>query len=75
MTSVQTAADPAAAGSTAPGVAVVLGVGPGLGLSIARRFGRAGHPVAVVSRSDARHDHYLELLQAEGGRRSPRSPT
>lgn len=48
------------------GAAVVLGVGPGLGLAIARRFGRAGHPVAVVSRSDARHGHYLELLEAEG---------
>lgn len=44
------------------GVAVVLGVGPGLGLSIAHRFGRAGHPVALVSRTDARHGDYLGAL-------------
>ncbi len=66
MTSAQTAEQTAAAGSAAKGVAVVLGVGPGLGLSIARRFGRAGHPVAVVSRSARRHGDYLEQLQAEG---------
>ncbi|HEY9292477.1 MAG TPA: SDR family NAD(P)-dependent oxidoreductase, partial [Microlunatus sp.] len=40
--------------------------GPGLGMAIARRFGRAGHPVALVSRSDARHPAYQEELAAEG---------
>lgn len=48
------------------GVAVVLGAGPGLGLSIARRFGRGGHPVAVVSRSAARHADYLDQLRSDG---------
>ncbi|GAB3753123.1 SDR family NAD(P)-dependent oxidoreductase [Microlunatus parietis] len=47
---------------TEPGAAVVLGVGPGLGLAMARRFARAGHPVAVVSRTDARHGTYLAQL-------------
>jgi len=46
--------------------AVVIGVGPGLGMSIARRFGRAGYGVALVSRSDARHAGYLAELAAEG---------
>ena len=48
------------------GVAAVLGTGPGLGLAVARRFGRGGHPVAVVSRSDARHADYLAALESDG---------
>ncbi|MFC7623411.1 SDR family NAD(P)-dependent oxidoreductase [Microlunatus sp. GCM10028923] len=67
MTIDQAAEPAAAAGSREPrGTAVVLGVGPGLGLSIARRFGRGGHPVAVVSRSSARHEDYLSRLRADG---------
>lgn len=46
--------------------AVVLGAGPGLGMSIAHRFGREGYAVALVSRSDARHAGYLAAL-AEAG--------
>ena len=46
--------------------AVVIGVGPGLGMSIARRFGRAGHPVALISRRDTRHPGYLAELSAAG---------
>ncbi|GAA3539354.1 SDR family NAD(P)-dependent oxidoreductase [Amycolatopsis ultiminotia] len=46
--------------------AVVLGVGPGLGLSMAHRFGREGHDVAVVSRTDTRHTGYLAGLSAAG---------
>ena len=42
--------------------AVVLGVGPGLGMSMARRFAREGHPVALVSRSAERHPGYLAEL-------------
>ncbi|MEV6611652.1 SDR family NAD(P)-dependent oxidoreductase [Kutzneria sp. NPDC051319] len=48
--------------------AVVIGVGPGLGLSIAHRFGREGHPVALISRSAARHSGYLAELSAAGVR-------
>ncbi|WP_233223875.1 SDR family oxidoreductase [Amycolatopsis sp. CA-128772] len=40
----------------------VLGVGPGLGLSVARRFGREGFTTALVSRTDARHARYRESL-------------
>jgi NAD(P)-dependent dehydrogenase (short-subunit alcohol dehydrogenase family) len=45
---------------------LVVGVGPGLGLSIARRFGREGHPVALLSRSPERHGAYLAALQQDG---------
>jgi NADP-dependent 3-hydroxy acid dehydrogenase YdfG len=46
--------------------AVILGAGPGLGLSMARRFGREGYVPALVSRSSARHTGYLASL-AEAG--------
>ncbi|MEU4389665.1 SDR family NAD(P)-dependent oxidoreductase [Kribbella sp. NPDC023855] len=47
-------------------VIAVLGAGPGLGLSIARRFGREGFAVALVSRSAARQAAYREELSAAG---------
>ncbi|GAA2833148.1 SDR family NAD(P)-dependent oxidoreductase [Nonomuraea rubra] len=53
---------PAAARKTV----VVIGAGPGLGMSIAHRFGREGYAVALVSRSDARHAGYVASL-AEAG--------
>ncbi|WP_290060444.1 SDR family NAD(P)-dependent oxidoreductase [Amycolatopsis solani] len=40
----------------------VLGVGPGLGLSIASRFGREGFTTALVSRTATRHDAYRGAL-------------
>lgn len=47
------------------GAAVVIGAGPGLGMSIAHRFGREGYAVELVSRTDTRHDRYLgELAEA-----------
>lgn len=48
------------------GTAVVVGAGPGLGMSIAHRFGREGYDVALISRSARRHAGYLESL-AEAG--------
>jgi NAD(P)-dependent dehydrogenase (short-subunit alcohol dehydrogenase family) len=47
-------------------VLLVLGVGPGLGMSMAHRFGAEGYSVALVSRSDARHPAYLDSLAAAG---------
>jgi hypothetical protein len=35
-------------------------------MSIAHRFGREGHAVALISRSDARHAGYLAELAAAG---------
>jgi NADP-dependent 3-hydroxy acid dehydrogenase YdfG len=46
--------------------AVILGVGPGLGLSMARRLGREGYAPALVSRSAARHATYLASLAEDG---------
>jgi NADP-dependent 3-hydroxy acid dehydrogenase YdfG len=45
-----------------PKVLAVLGVGPGLGLSIAHRFGRERFTTALVSRTDVRHADYRASL-------------
>ncbi|MGH8880508.1 MAG: SDR family NAD(P)-dependent oxidoreductase, partial [Stackebrandtia sp.] len=45
---------------------LVIGAGPGLGMSIAHRFGREGKRVALLSRSAKRHAGYLEQLSAAG---------
>lgn len=47
-------------------IAVVLGVGPGLGMSIAHRFGREGYEVVLISRSSARHAGYTAALAQAG---------
>ncbi|WP_198961871.1 SDR family oxidoreductase [Pseudonocardia sp. MH-G8] len=47
-------------------VIAVLGAGPGLGMAMARRFGREGFAVALVSRSGTRHEGYRAELAAEG---------
>jgi NADP-dependent 3-hydroxy acid dehydrogenase YdfG len=52
--------------STSAPVTVVIGAGPGLGMSVAHRFGRAGHRVALVSRTAARHAGYLSSLADAG---------
>jgi short-subunit dehydrogenase len=44
---------------------LVVGAGPGLGMSVARRFGRAGHPVALLSRNAGRHVAHLASLRAD----------
>lgn len=51
---------------TATRTVAIIGVGPGLGMSMARRFGREGFRVALVSRSDARHGAYLADLASHG---------
>lgn len=45
---------------------VVVGAGAGLGLSIARRFGREGFNVALIARRQASLDALAKQLQAEG---------
>ncbi|ROO88786.1 short subunit dehydrogenase [Actinocorallia herbida] len=44
----------------------VVGAGPGLGRAIARRFGAAGHPVALISRTRAKLQPIADSLAAEG---------
>ncbi|WP_427921404.1 SDR family NAD(P)-dependent oxidoreductase [Streptomyces sp. cg40] len=55
-----------ASASHRPKVAVVLGAGPGLGMSVAHRFGREAYTVVLVSRSDTRHAVYVASLAAAG---------
>jgi NADP-dependent 3-hydroxy acid dehydrogenase YdfG len=47
-------------------VVVVLGVGPGLGMSVAHRFGAEGFAVGLVSRGADRHDGYRSALAERG---------
>lgn len=50
-----------------PGTALILGVGPGLGASLARRFAAAGHAVALASRSPENLADVVEEITAIGG--------
>lgn len=52
--------------STSAPVILVLGAGPGLGMSVAHRFGKEGYAVALISRSTDRHAGYLQELDAAG---------
>jgi NAD(P)-dependent dehydrogenase (short-subunit alcohol dehydrogenase family) len=45
--------------------AIVIGAGPGIGTSVARRFARSGLPVAVLARSRATVDAALAALVGE----------
>jgi NAD(P)-dependent dehydrogenase (short-subunit alcohol dehydrogenase family) len=51
-----------------PGIAMVVGVGPGLGAALARRFAQGGHPVAMVARSRDFIDHLAAQIETAGGR-------
>jgi NADP-dependent 3-hydroxy acid dehydrogenase YdfG len=52
--------------STSAPVILVLGAGPGLGMSVAHRFGKEGYAVALISRSADRHADYLSSLADAG---------
>ena len=45
---------------------VIVGAGPGLGFSLARRFARGGFEAALVGRKQGRLDRLAEALIAEG---------
>jgi NAD(P)-dependent dehydrogenase (short-subunit alcohol dehydrogenase family) len=47
---------------------IVLGVGPGLGASIARRFARAGYAVAVAARDAYKLTDLVKEIEVAGGR-------
>ncbi len=48
-------------------VALVVGVGPGLGASLGRRFGREGLHVVLAARQRAHLDPVIEQIKANGG--------
>jgi short-subunit dehydrogenase len=48
------------------GTALVVGVGPGLGLALAEAFASDGHPVALFGRDAARLHRYAFGLTAQG---------
>ncbi len=52
--------------STKP-IALVVGVGPGLGASLGRRFGREGLHVVLAARQRAHVDPVVETIKAKGG--------
>src|SRR4051794_14132935 len=47
-------------------VLLVIGAGPGVGGAVARRFGRAGYDVALVSRDPGQLEELGGSLQGEG---------
>lgn len=50
----------------AHGAAVIVGVGPGLGVALAHAFANAGHPVAMLDRDKARLDADAAELASTG---------
>ena len=51
-----------------PNVALVAGVGDGLGGAVARRFAQAGHPTVLVARSADRLARIAGEIESAGGR-------
>jgi NAD(P)-dependent dehydrogenase (short-subunit alcohol dehydrogenase family) len=49
------------------GCAIVVGAGTGTGAEVAKRFARAGHPVAVARRSASALEPLVEEIEAAGG--------
>lgn len=47
-------------------VFVIVGMGEGLGMAIARRFAQAGFVVAMIARNEAKLQGFQSTLQAEG---------
>jgi len=60
--------------SERPPVAVIAGVGEGLGYALARRFAQAGYPVALAARTADRLARLAAEIQKSGGKAFP-APT
>jgi NAD(P)-dependent dehydrogenase (short-subunit alcohol dehydrogenase family) len=52
-------------------IAVVLGIGPALGASVARRFAREGYAVGLMARRSEELRPVAEAIEAAGGRALP----
>ena len=50
-----------------PGTCIIVGVGPGLGAALARRFAAAGHGVAVAARNSDKLASVVDEITAAGG--------
>lgn len=50
-----------------PPVCVVAGVGPGIGLAVARRFAREGYAVALMARRQPELNAFADAIVTEGG--------
>jgi NADP-dependent 3-hydroxy acid dehydrogenase YdfG len=48
------------------GPALIVGVGPGLGSALARTFGDAGHPLALLARDAEKLAEYVAQLDSRG---------
>lgn len=48
------------------GTALIVGVGPGLGLALAEAFARDGHPVALFGRDAVRLENHAAELTSQG---------
>jgi NADP-dependent 3-hydroxy acid dehydrogenase YdfG len=60
---------PATTPTSAPTTTIaIIGAGPGLGAAVARRFGREGYAVALISRHQGRLDALAAELAADGVR-------
>jgi NAD(P)-dependent dehydrogenase (short-subunit alcohol dehydrogenase family) len=51
-------------------VCAIVGIGPGMGTALARRFGREGFRIALVSRTQGSLDEASTVLKGEGIRHS-----
>lgn len=49
-----------------PKVCLVVGMGRGIGLSVARRFGREGYRLGLVARNEASLENYAGALELDG---------
>ena len=47
-------------------VIAIIGAGPGLGAAVARRFGREGFSVALISRNESKLDDMVAELATAG---------
>jgi len=54
-------------GVAQPGVVIVVGVGPGLGAALVRRFAQGGHAVAMIARSREFMDGLAAEVNGAGG--------
>ncbi len=48
------------------GLVIIIGVGPGISMGVARKFGKEGFRIGLVSRTEEKLKGYVDQLQQEG---------